>query len=76
VASLVTGGLVLGTLIIGVPLAAGLYAVSSGRTARFGYILMGIGAFWSLSVLAESPSSLPYSVGRVTAWLSAAAGSR
>jgi signal transduction histidine kinase len=61
--------LMLVTLIVGVPIAAGAYALEARRTARFGYILIAIGGFWSLSALAESPSSVPYSVGRVVAWL-------
>jgi signal transduction histidine kinase len=56
-------------LLIGVPGVTGLYAIRSGHAARFGYLLIASGAFWSLSALAESPASVPYSIGRVAAWL-------
>src|SRR3954468_5048070 len=56
-------------LIIGLPVAVGLYATSSPRTVRFGRLLIGAGFVWALTALAESSESLPYSIGRVAAWL-------
>jgi signal transduction histidine kinase len=56
-------------LITGVPLAVGLYAARSPGSARFGMLLLGAGFIWSLTALGESSASLPYSIGRVVAWL-------
>jgi signal transduction histidine kinase len=56
-------------LVVLVPVATGLYAVQNPRTARFGRLLILAGFAWSLTVLAESESSLLYSTGRVLAWL-------
>src|SRR4051812_12071171 len=56
-------------LVVGVPVAAGLYALRSPRDARFGAILIGVGLAWTLTALGESPDSLPYTIGRVSAWL-------
>jgi signal transduction histidine kinase len=55
--------------IVGVPLAVGLWAARSPRTARFGLVLLAAAALWSLTALAETPHSLSYSIGRVAAWL-------
>jgi signal transduction histidine kinase len=60
---------VLEALIVGVPMAAGVYGMLSPRTFRFGAMLAGSGAIWSLTALAESSDSLLYSVGRVSGWL-------
>ncbi len=60
---------VLEALIIAVPVAAGLYATCSPRTLRFGLMLIATGFMWSLTALGESSHSVPYSVGRVSAWL-------
>ena len=60
---------VLETLTIGLPIAAGLYATCFARTLRFGVLLIGAGFVWALTALAESSESLPYSIGRVAAWL-------
>jgi signal transduction histidine kinase len=56
-------------LVIGVPVAAGLYATRSERTFRFGLTLIATGMVWSLTALGESSHSVPYSAGRVAAWL-------
>jgi signal transduction histidine kinase len=56
-------------LTIGLPLATGLYALSSRRTQRFGALLIAAGVVWSLTALGEASSSVLYSTGRVTAWL-------
>jgi signal transduction histidine kinase len=57
------------TVIVGVPVAVGFFAVRFPREGRFGLMLIGAGLIWSLTALASSPDSLPYSVGRVVAWL-------
>jgi signal transduction histidine kinase len=51
------------------PIAVGLYAARFPRHARFGLMLLGAGLAWSLTALASSSQSLPYSIGRVAAWL-------
>ncbi|WP_028060621.1 sensor histidine kinase [Candidatus Solirubrobacter pratensis] len=55
-------------LIVGLPVLTGLYAIRSPHTAGFGFLIMGAGLVWSLTSLGESSDSLPYSVGRVSAW--------
>jgi signal transduction histidine kinase len=60
---------VIEALIVGVPIAVGLWATSSPANARFGALLIGTGVIWSLTALAYSSQSLPYSVGRVVGWL-------
>ena len=60
---------VLEALVVGVPIAVGLWATRSPRHVRFGAMLIGAGAIWSLTALAESSESVPYSIGRVAAWL-------
>src|SRR4051812_32972322 len=60
---------VLAVLLAGVPIGVGLSAARSAHTARFGWLLATVGAIWALSALAESPESLPYSIGRVVVWL-------
>ncbi len=54
---------------VAVPVAVGLYAWRSRPAERFGPLLVGTGLLWSVSTLAESPDSLPYSVGRLTGWI-------
>ena len=54
---------------IGLPVGAGLYATCFARTRRFGVLLIGAGFVWALTALGESSASLPYSIGRVAAWL-------
>ncbi|RKQ87037.1 histidine kinase/DNA gyrase B/HSP90-like ATPase [Solirubrobacter pauli] len=56
-------------LVVGVPIVAGLYALGSPHTVRSGAMLLSMGFAWSLTALAESDESLPYSIGRVAAWL-------
>jgi signal transduction histidine kinase len=55
-------------LIIGVPVAVGLYAMGEPRSHRFGVLLYAAGVAWSLTALGESSESLPYSIGRLAAW--------
>ncbi len=63
------GRAVLELLVVGTPLAVGLYAVHGGRDVRFGTVMLGTGFACSLTALGESTASLPYSIGRVGAWL-------
>jgi signal transduction histidine kinase len=60
---------VLEALVVGVPVAVGLYAARYRQSARFGLLLIGAGFVWSLSALGESSASLPYSIGGVSSWL-------
>jgi signal transduction histidine kinase len=64
-----TGHALLEGLIVGLPVGAGVYATRSPPTGRFGFALLAAGLVWSLTALAESTESLPYSIGRVCAWL-------
>jgi signal transduction histidine kinase len=57
------------TAIVGVPVAVGFYATYVAQQRRFGLLLMGAGLAWALTALGESPDSVPYSIGRVAAWL-------
>jgi signal transduction histidine kinase len=59
---------VLWALLVATPVAAGLYAARTPSTARFGRQLIAVAAIWSLTILAQSDASLPYSIGRVVAW--------
>ena len=54
--------------IVAVPIAVGLYALTWRPYRRFGWMLAGIGAGWSLTALAESSNSVAYSTGRVAGW--------
>jgi signal transduction histidine kinase len=56
-------------LIICMPVVAGLFAMRTPRTARFGLALTAAGLVWSLTALANTSDSLSYSIGRVSAWL-------
>ena len=51
------------------PIAVGLYSIRFVHDRRFGLLLIGAGLAWSLTALGASPDSLPYSIGRVSAWL-------
>src|SRR4051794_24086278 len=55
--------------VIGVPMAAGLFAIGSLGDGRFGAILLATGYAWSVTALGESHDSLAYSIGRVAGWL-------
>jgi signal transduction histidine kinase len=55
-------------LMVGVPLATGIYALQASRTRWFGGLLIGAGCIWSFTALAEFSDSLAYSAGRVSAW--------
>jgi signal transduction histidine kinase len=56
-------------LIVGVPISVGLWATRSPANVRFGALLIATGAIWSLTALAYTSHSLPYSIGRTVAWL-------
>jgi signal transduction histidine kinase len=56
-------------LIVGVPIAAGLYALRARVNRSFGIALLAIGLAWSLTALGESSLSVPYTIGRLATWL-------
>ncbi len=56
-------------LIVGVPIAVGLYALRSPVNASFGIALLAIGFAWSLTALTETSLSVPYTIGRLSTWL-------
>src|ERR687898_255793 len=56
-------------LIVGVPIAAGLYALRAPINASFGVALLAIGFAWSLTALTESSLSVLYTIGRLSTWL-------
>ena len=56
-------------LIVGVPIAVGLYALRAPVNPRFGVAMLGIGFAWSLTALGESTLSVPYTIGRLATWL-------
>ena len=55
-------------LIVGVPIAAGLYAWSQGANKRFGLLLVATGALWFVTTFAESGDDALYTVGRTAGW--------
>ena len=56
-------------VMVGAPIAVGLYAYSRSPFRRFGVLLAGIGLAWAVASLANSPDGVLYSVGRVGGWL-------
>jgi hypothetical protein len=56
-------------LVVGVPMAAGLYALRAPVDARFGVALLATAFAWSITALAEASSSVPYTIGRLAGWL-------
>jgi signal transduction histidine kinase len=56
-------------LIVGGPIAVGLYALRAPGNRSFGVALLGIGFAWSLTALAESTASVPHTIGRLATWL-------
>jgi signal transduction histidine kinase len=56
-------------LIVGVPLAVGVYALRAPVNASFGVALLGIGFAWSLTALTESSVSVLFTIGRLATWL-------
>ena len=63
------GRALLEALIVGVPIAVGLYALRAPINRSFGLALLGIGFAWSLTALTESSLSVPYTLGRLSTWL-------
>jgi signal transduction histidine kinase len=55
-------------LVVGVPIAAGLYALRASVNRGFGIALLGVGFGWSLTALSESSLSVPYTIGRLSTW--------
>jgi signal transduction histidine kinase len=56
-------------LIVGVPIAVGLYAWREGTHRRFGRLLVLAGVTWFLTTLSGSDDGVLYSIGRVSGWL-------
>src|SRR4051794_27805742 len=56
-------------LIVGGPIAVGLYALREPRNKSFGVALLGIGFLWSLTALTTSDLSVPFTIGRLATWL-------
>jgi signal transduction histidine kinase len=56
-------------LIVGVPIAVGLYAWSRRPSQRFGLLLVAAGGAWFLATLSESADPATYTVGRTAGWL-------
>src|SRR4051795_12708160 len=56
-------------LIVGGPIAVGLYALRESASRSFGVALLGIGFLWSLTALTTSSASVPFTIGRLTTWL-------
>jgi signal transduction histidine kinase len=56
-------------LMVGVPVAIGLYAWRRRPEERFGRLLVAAGLGWFLTSLGESGDAIPYSIGRVSGWL-------
>jgi signal transduction histidine kinase len=56
-------------LVVGVPLAAGLYALRAPVDKRFGIGLLVTAFAWSVTALAEASASVPYTIGRLATWL-------
>lgn len=56
-------------LIVGGPIAVGLYALRAPINRWFGIAMLGIGFAWSLTALTESGLSVPYTIGRLSTWL-------
>ena len=56
-------------LIVGAPIAAGLYAWSRRPSQRFGLLLVATGGGWFLATLSESTDPAIYTMGRTAGWL-------
>jgi signal transduction histidine kinase len=55
-------------VIVATPIAVGLYAWRDGTHARFGRLLVLVGAAWFFAALSSSGNELLYSIGRVAGW--------
>ena len=60
-------------LMVGAPIAVGLYARRRVPFARFGGLLVGVGVVWFVATLSNSPNEVVYSIGRVGGWFAEAA---
>ena len=56
-------------LMIGAPVAVGLYAWHEATHARFGRLLVAVGMGWGVVALCATTAAVPYSVGRMAAWV-------
>ena len=56
-------------LMVGTPIAVGLYARRHAASARFGTLLVAAGFGWFMTTLSASQNEWVYSVGRVSGWL-------
>ena len=56
-------------LMIGAPVAVGLYAWHEATHARFGRLLVAVGMGWGVVALCATTVAVPYSVGRMAAWV-------
>jgi signal transduction histidine kinase len=56
-------------LMVGLPLAVGVYALHQRPSERFGGVLVVAGCAWFVTTLAESDDATLYTVGRVAGWL-------
>ena len=56
-------------LIVGAPIAIGLYAWSRRPSQRFGLLLVAAGGLWFLASLSESADPGVYTLGRTAGWL-------
>jgi hypothetical protein len=56
-------------VMVGAPIAVGLYARERKQFERFGTVLIAVGIVWGLATLAGSRDEVLYSVGRVAFWM-------
>jgi signal transduction histidine kinase len=54
--------------IVAVPIGVGIYAWYRRPSSRFGWMLVAVGAGWSVTALAGSSNEVLYSTGRLAAW--------
>src|SRR5688500_3973350 len=54
---------------VAIPIAFALYRLAREPSDRFAALLLGSGAMWSLTVLAEADDDVLYSIGRLSDWL-------
>jgi signal transduction histidine kinase len=55
-------------LMVGAPVAVGVYAWREATHARFGRLLVVAGMAWGVIALCATTAALPYSLGRMAAW--------
>jgi signal transduction histidine kinase len=56
-------------LMVGAPIAVGIYARGRASSARFGSLLVLTGLAWFLTTLAESGEPALHAIGRMSGWL-------